>query len=143
MANTKTILIVIAIICGSIGYYAWRQQKAALRGLEQARSQGAKIDFFLYSRPLFALDSTHKQLLLIDAQQTTSIKLADIEHIRFIETPTTSHDNTDPRGPDTISITLKDGQHYRVGDLRKSARNAIKKFRSFAPQVESTLKLRN
>lgn len=126
----------------AVGYYAWRQQQASLQGLEQARSQGAKIDFFLYSRPLFALDSRHKSVLLIDADKTTAIKLPDIKLIRFVETPESNRENSNPRGPDSIEIFLQDGQRYYVGDLKVTAREAVRKFRTYAPQVESILKHR-
>lgn len=142
MANTKNILLLTALLCVGVGYYAWQQQKASLRGLEQARSQGAKIDFFLYSRPLFALDSTHKVVLLIYSDKTISVKFPDIKTIRFTETPSSSQENSEPRGPDSINIYLKDGQNYRIGDLKETAREAVKQFRSFAPEVESILKYR-
>lgn len=142
LTNTKTILLLMLLVCIGAGYYAWQQQKASLRGLEQARSQGAKIDFFLYSRPLFALDSTHKNILLIYSDRTISVKFPDIDTIRFTETPESSPDNSNPRGPDTINIYLKDGQNYRIGDLKETAREAVKRFRSYAPEVESVLKHR-
>ncbi len=132
----------IALLCCGIGYYAWQQQKASLNGLALAKKQGAKIDFFLRSRPLFAVDSTHKNILLIYSDKTLSVKFSEIKNIRFTETPYKNNYDTDPKGPDTISITLHDGSQYRIGDLRNTANEAIAQFRSFAPEVESILKPR-
>ncbi len=142
MFNTKNIVLLIILICCGIGYYAWQQQKASLNGLELAKKQGAKIDFFLRSRPLFAVDSTHKSILLVYSDKTLSVKFSEIKTIRFIETPYKNNYDTEPKGPDTIMITLNDGNQYRVGDLRNTAREAITQFQSFAPEIESILKNR-
>ncbi len=142
MFNTKNIVLLIILVCCGIGYYAWQQQKASLNGLELAKKQGAKIDFFLRSRPLFAVDSTHKNILLIYSDKTVSVKFSEIKTIRFTETPYKNNYNTEPRGPDTIIITLTDGRTYQVGDLRETAREASQQFRSFAPAVETVIKYR-
>ncbi|MBS9778151.1 MAG: hypothetical protein KGV50_05235 [Gammaproteobacteria bacterium] len=143
MPQTKITFFIVALMCAAgMGYYGWKQQKSALIGLEQAKSQGAKIDFFLYSRPLFALDSSHKKILLIDANTTTAIDFKEIAFIKFIETATTTQDNSDPTGPDTISIELHNKERYRIGDLRITAEKAIKQFRTFAPEVESIIRKR-
>ncbi len=142
MFNTKNIVLLIILVCCGIGYYAWQQQKASLNGLELAKKQGAKIDFFLRSRPLFAVDSTHKNILLIYSDKTISVKFSEIKTIRFTETPYKNNYDTEPRGPDTITITQNDGHRYRVGDLRNTAREAITQFRSFVPEIESVLKNR-
>ncbi len=107
-----------------------------------ARSQGAKIDFFLYSRPLFAVDSAHKSILLIYSDKTVSVKFSEIKTIRFREAPYTNNEEMNTRGPDTITINLKNGEKYRVGDLQKTALEAVTQFRSFAPEVESVIKYR-
>ncbi len=135
-------MLLVALFCIGIGYYAWQQQKTALNGLQQARKQGAKIDFFLYSRPLFAVDSTHKVILLIDSTRTVSLKFSEINTVRFTEAPYTSQYNAETKKPDTITINLTDGQHYRVGDLKTTAREAATQFRAFAPEVESIIKYR-
>ncbi len=142
MLNTKSILLLFACICCGVGYYAWQQQKASLNGLEVAKQQGAKIDFFLRSRPLFAVDSSHKNILLVYSDKTISVKFSEIKNIRFIETPYKHNYDLETKGPDTIIIKLTDDNKYRVGDLRNTAREAITQFRSFAPEVESILKHR-
>ncbi len=135
-------MLLIILVCCSIGYYAWQQQKASLNGLELAKKQGAKIDFFLRSRPLFAVDSTHKNIFLIYSDKTVSVKFSEIKTIRFTETPYKNNYDTEPRGSDTVIVTLNNGHRYRVGDLRNTAREAITQFRSFVPEVESVLKNR-
>ncbi len=135
-------MLLIVLICFGIGYYAWQQQKIALKNLELEKKRGAKIDFFLRSRPLFAVDSTHKNVLLVYSDETLLVKFSDIKTIRFTETPYKNNYDTDPKGPDTILITLSNGTQYRIGDLKNTAREAIIQFRTFVPEIESILKSR-
>lgn len=130
------------IVCLGVGYYAWQQQNVSLKRLEKLQQQGVSIDYYLRSRPLFAVDRYHQQILLVYSDQTINIRWSDIVEIRFVESPERHKDTSETRQPDFIEITLHDDQHYRVGDLRTQARESFEQFQTIAPKVKAVLKKR-
>lgn len=128
-------LIIVAVACVGLGYYAWQRQQRALVGLETLKNSGVQVSFWIRSRPLLAVDNDKGKLYLIDGRQPqkpTRLDVLAVTKVTFVESPPVSNENTDPRGPDTLLIETSDGHSHRVGDLPggdSGAKNAMSQFK--------------
>lgn len=130
MSGIKPIILVIIAACIGLGYYAWQQQNRSLKELERLKSV-ADISFSIVSRPILAVDKGARKLFLLGGsgrQSAKELSFNDISQIKFIETPYISNKETDPRGPDSIIITLNSGETLRVGDLPDPAADVLTNF---------------
>lgn len=144
--NTKSIAILVVCLFVGIGYYAWRQQQQSFSELRYLQSSGVHIAFSLITRPLIAVDRESQVLYLLSGQgehTVQKIPFIQIEKIEFIEAPINSPEQSSPKHPDTINITLMNGKKIRVGDLRKNAQHAKALFDEHHVLTDkSSLKLR-
>lgn len=133
----------MVVVCAGIGYYAWQQQNQTLQRLEELKNQGTVVDYQLLSRPLFAVDKSKKQLLLVYSDNTRFIPFADVAKIRFVETPKVSQkEDNEPIAPDKVEITLFNGEKVTVFDLREQAEEAYKAFQQQLTLIKAEIKYR-
>lgn len=126
-SNSKSLIILLVCLCVGIGYYAWRQQQQSFSELKYLKSSGINIAFSLITRPLLAVDRESQVLYLLSGKgehTVQKIPFIQIAKIEFVEAPINSAEQSEPTRPDTIRITMMNGEQIRVGDLRKTAKQA-------------------
>ncbi len=124
-------IILIIIVCVLLGYVGWKQQNQSLKQLKRLEKHGVKVDSFIYSRPMLAIDNTAKKVIVIYPDKTLNLKFREIKNIRFVESRYSDQQNSNPVGPDRIRIQLKDGRILEIRDLRKSARETMEQLQPF------------